>query len=127
MAEVFWSLCFDTVEMACPRLLVTSLMIQTERLWTGQVVVIIMARAGGTVGSYSKVFCIQSGEKQKDYCGCEVWRDHSCGLPADAVLCVCLSQNYHYLENLQASADDSTGHMVKVIARWQLNAILNTE
>lgn len=46
---------------------------------------------------------------------------------ADVVVCVCSSQrHYHYLENVAASADDSTGHMVKVIARWQAASVLKS-
>ena len=44
LAVVFWSNCFDTVEMAClGSIPVTSLMRQTQRQWTEQLVVATMA------------------------------------------------------------------------------------
>lgn len=41
---------------------------------------------------------------------------------------MCMLCHYNYLEDPPASSDDSTGHMVKVIARWQaVNILQSTE
>lgn len=100
--------------------LVTSLMSQTQSLWTGQVVLIIMAKLM-VLQPLDPKCSVWILEKTKDYC-CE----ERCGLTAAAV-CVCSSQHYYYLDNLWASANDGTGHTVKVIAYWQVNVLLITD
>lgn len=107
---------------------VTSLMSQTRRLWTGQVVVAIMAELvvqWALVGFHSKVLCVHFGENRRTIV---VERFSEAGAVGRRCSVSVGSQHDNYLENLPASADDSTGHMVKVIACWQaVNVLQNTE
>lgn len=79
------------------------------------------SKADGVAASHSKVLCVNFGKKTKDYCG-----EERCGLTT-AVVCVCSSQHYYYLDDLRASANDGTGHTVKVTAYWQVNVLLITD
>lgn len=72
MAVVFQSHCFDTVEMACPRLGSVPagyIINEPNREAVDRAGCCYNnGRAGGTVSSYSKVLCIHFGEDKRDHC-----------------------------------------------------------
>lgn len=66
---VFWSHCFDTVEMACPRLgsIPAGYIINEPNAEAvdGAGCCRNNGRAGGTVGFHTKVLCLHFGEKRR--------------------------------------------------------------